>query len=84
MLNLAQKYWDWRNKKPEGFVTTAGYGVARFADKWAVKGSERGKFCDLTGAWQWRPIDTWFKHCLATQEEIEERFGKILGLEENK
>lgn len=87
MLNLAEKYWAWRNRKPECFKTEQGYEVKHFVSRggWAVKGTRKDRYFDLTGDHQWPVSDYWFKDCLADRETIERRFGKILdeGYENN-
>lgn len=86
MLNLAQIYWDWRNKpKPAQLYikTDMGHTVRKFNDKWVVVDNRAtNKYKDLTGPYSWKYGDTWFRDCLASREEIEARFGKILDSEE--
>lgn len=83
MLNLAEKYWNWRNQKPEFFKTDCGFEVKYFPDKkaWVVKAERKNHYKDLTGPHQWAPSDYWFKDCLADRDTIEKRFGKILDEE---
>lgn len=87
MLNLAERYWSWRNKpKPPKifFNTEDGHKVRKFGERWAVvakHGYKKDAYCDLKGDHAWVQGDSWFKDCLGEREEIEDRFGKILDEE---
>ncbi len=85
MLNLAEIYWEWRNRPPKPkttFKTSMGYTVKKFDSLWAVKSGNLGKYIDMKGGWSWEPSDSYFRDCLTTQAKLEQQFGKILGLEE--
>ena len=84
MLNILQAYWDWRDKPKTVYKTDQGCKVKKFGDKWAVKAWLPYHYRDLTCALSWTSGSHWFKCCTASQYEIERRFGKILGLEEDE
>lgn len=88
MLNLAQIYWDWRNRprRTRYIKTDMGFSVRKFADKWAVSTNRfSGKYYDLrSSGLSWWESSTYFRDCLGTRAEVESRFGKILDSEENK
>lgn len=84
MFDLANKFWDWKSSQVANkpLKTEQGYKVMRFGESFAVR-AYPGHYYDLKGSWKWSHSDTYFRDCLGSRDEIENRFGKILGLEDD-
>ncbi|MGL5013067.1 MAG: hypothetical protein ACRC6V_02095 [Bacteroidales bacterium] len=86
MLNLAERYWNWKaNKFRFGLVTNKGFKVKRFgADLFAVKAGFGEGFVCVEGTSTWFSSECVVKYCARSREKIERKFGKILGLEDEE
>ena len=84
MLNLSGLYWDWKaNNFRFGLITDKGFKVKRFgADLFAVKAGFCEGFRSIDGGDSWSSMRYIIKYCARPKSEIEAKFGKILGLEE--
>lgn len=88
MLNLAGLYWEWRNRpKPsrQYYSTAQGRTVRVVGDLWVVckNGRMSSEYVDFKSrGFHWSEGGGYFRDCLATKDEVESRYGKILGLPE--
>lgn len=83
MFNFAERFWAWKKRRilSAPIFTEQGFKVLKFGDKWAVRGVVPGTFKDLVAPHTWTQTSPWFRDCLASKEEIEKRFGKIIEKE---
>lgn len=86
MLNLAERYWNWKaNKFRFGLFTDKGFKVKRFgADLFAVKAGFGEGFVCMEGAGTWSSPKYVVEYCVRSRKKIEHKFGKILGLEDEE
>lgn len=88
MLNLAGLYWEWRNKpRPlkQYYSTAQGRTVRAVGGLWVVckNGRMSSEYVDMRSpGFHWSRDSGYFNHCLATKEQVEAVYGKILGLPE--
>ena len=80
MFNLLEMFWEWKKSKIK-LKTELGFKVKCFGvNQYAVHG-EGYSFRSLNDNGSWTIAQYVGQYCVGSREEIEAKFGKILGLD---